>query len=106
MPVAPFPRWLLCPYCRLLAPIQSGLFELKLDPYRKDRSRYVHRICNKPGKPPTAVPARFLVACENGHLTIFPGSSSFTRARRIAAMSFGSMNLGRQVKWRTFRWSA
>src|SRR5262249_39756864 len=33
VPVAPFPRWLLCPYCRLLAPIQSGLFELRLDPY-------------------------------------------------------------------------
>ena len=72
VPVAPFPRWLLCPYCRLLAPIQSGLFELKLDPYRKDRSRYVHRICNKKGKPPTAVPARFLVACEHGHLSDFP----------------------------------
>jgi len=74
VPVAPFPRWLLCPYCRLLAPIQSGLFELKLDPYRKDRSRYVHRICEKKriGKPPTAVPARFLVACENGHLDDFP----------------------------------
>ena len=53
-------------------PIQSGLFELKLDPYRKDRSRYVHRICRKQGKPPTAVPARFLVACEGGHLDDFP----------------------------------
>ena len=72
VPVAPFPRWLLCPYCRLLAPIQSGLFELKLDPYRKDRSRYAHRNCKKPGKPPTAVPARFLVACANGHLDDFP----------------------------------
>jgi hypothetical protein len=72
VPVAPFPRWLLCPYCRLLAPIQSGLFELRLDPYRKDRSRYVHRICNKKGKPPTAVPARFLIACEHGHLDDFP----------------------------------
>src|SRR6516162_2891159 len=72
VPVAPFPRWLLCPFCRLLAPIQSGLFELKLDPYRRDRSRYVHRICSKKGKPPTAVPARFLVACQNGHLTDFP----------------------------------
>ncbi len=28
----------MCPYCRLLAPIQSGLFELRLDPYRKDRA--------------------------------------------------------------------
>lgn len=72
VPVAPFPRWLLCPYCRLLAPIQSGLFELRLDPYRKDRSRYVHRICKKPGKPPTVVPARFLIACDHGHLDDFP----------------------------------
>jgi len=72
VPVAPFPRWLLCPYCRLLAPIQSGLFDLKLDPYKKDKNRYVHRICRKPGKPPTAVPARFLVACDHGHLDDFP----------------------------------
>ncbi len=72
VPVAPFPRWLLCPFCRLLAPIQSDLFELKLDPYRRDRSRYVHRICNKKGKAPTAVPARFLVACERGHFDDFP----------------------------------
>ena len=67
-----FVAGVICPHCRLLAPIQSGLFELKLDPYRKDRSRYVHRICKKPGKPPTVVPARFLVACENGHLDDFP----------------------------------
>ena len=72
VPVAPFPRWLLCPYCRLLAPIHSDLFELKLDAYRRDRSRYVHRRCRKPGKPPTVVPARFLVACEAGHLDDFP----------------------------------
>ena len=72
VPVAPFPRWQVCPYCRLLAPIQSGLFELRLDPYRKDKSRYVHRICKRPGKPPTVVPARFLVACEHGHLDDFP----------------------------------
>jgi hypothetical protein len=72
VPVAPFPRWLLCPNCRLLAPIQSGLFELKLDVYRKDRCRYVHRICNKAVKPPTVIPARFLVACEKGHLDDFP----------------------------------
>ena len=48
VPVAPFPRWLVCPYCRLLAPLQSGLFELKLDPYRKDRSR-IAPTENRPG---------------------------------------------------------
>ena len=34
----------------------SGLFELKLDPYRTDQSRYVHANCTKPGKPPTVGP--------------------------------------------------
>ena len=33
-----------------------GCSSLRLDPYRKDRSRYVHRICKKPGKPPTVGP--------------------------------------------------
>ncbi len=72
VPVAPFPRWHVCPQCRLLAPLQSGLFELKLDPYRRDRSRYVHRICPRQSKAPTVVPARFLVACDHGHLDDFP----------------------------------
>ena len=75
VPVAPFPRWLLCPRCRLLAPVGSDLFELKVELFRKDRTRYVHRNCNKPEKAnvqPTAVPARFLVACEYGHLDEFP----------------------------------
>lgn len=72
VPVAPFPRWLLCPYCRLLAPIQSDLFELKLDPFHRDRSRYIHRNCSNFKRKQTAVPARFLVACEDGHLDDFP----------------------------------
>lgn len=80
VPVAPFPRWQVCPRCRLLAPIHSGLFELKLDLYKKDRSRYVHRIC-RALKPPTVVPARFLVACENGHMDDFPWVEYVHRGR-------------------------
>ena len=72
VPIAPFPRWLLCPYCRLLAPIESSLFELKTDIFRPERTRYVHSICKKRGKPPVAVPARFLLACKKGHLDDFP----------------------------------
>ena len=30
VPVAPFPRWMVCPRCRLLAPLDSGLFEPKV----------------------------------------------------------------------------
>ncbi|QDV35688.1 DUF1998 domain-containing protein [Tautonia plasticadhaerens] len=72
VPVAPFPRWMVCPRCRRLAPLSSGQFVLKADPYSPDRARYVHENCRVPGKLPTAVPARFVVACKNGHLDDFP----------------------------------
>ena len=72
VPVAPFPRWMLCPSCRLLAPLHSGLFDLKADPFRPDRTRYVHINCNKRVTPPVVLPARFLVACMRGHLDDFP----------------------------------
>jgi hypothetical protein len=75
IPVAPFPSWMICPKCRLLAPLQSNLFELKQNPYRINDTRYVHKNCPKTGKfPPTVLPVRFLVACENGHLDDFPWS--------------------------------
>ena len=45
VPVAPFPRWLVCSACRLLAPISSALFEPKVEPYRPDKTRYVHPGC-------------------------------------------------------------
>lgn len=71
VPVIPFPRYLRCPICQLLAPFDSGLFDFKPDQYRPDRSKYVHANCNKANRP-TAVPARFLVACRDGHLDDFP----------------------------------
>jgi hypothetical protein len=71
VPVAPFPRWLRCPRCRLLADVDSGLFELKPEPYRADRVRYVHD-CTTKGRPPTALAVRFLLACRAGHHDDFP----------------------------------
>lgn len=71
VPVAAFPRWLVCSRCRLLAPIGSGLFEAKVYAYRPDKAQYVHN-CTTQGAAPTALPARFLVACSNGHLDDFP----------------------------------
>ena len=71
VPVAPFPRWLVCSRCRLLAPLGSGLFEAKVAAYRPDKTRYVHN-CTTQGAAPTAVPARFMAACPNGHLDDFP----------------------------------
>ena len=71
VPVVPFPRWLRCPRCQMLAPIDSGLFQLKQHPYRPDLTKYVHANCTRT-KPPAAVPARFIVACPRGHLDEFP----------------------------------
>ena len=72
VPVASFPRWVVCPACRLLAPLGSGLFALKADPYRPDRTRHVHQNCRSVGRAPAVNPARFLVGCERGHLDDFP----------------------------------
>jgi hypothetical protein len=74
VPVAPFPRWLRCPLCNLLAPIDDGLFTLMPDPWRPERTTYVHEGCskNRARRPPSAYPARYLMTCANGHLDDFP----------------------------------
>ncbi|MBD2450098.1 DUF1998 domain-containing protein [Nostoc sp. FACHB-152] len=72
IPVAPFPGWMVCPKCRLLAPLYP-YFQLKENPYRPDQTRYVHLNCSKSQKKdPTAIPSRFLVSCDRGHLDDFP----------------------------------
>lgn len=72
IPVAVFPRWWVCPACRILAPLRSGLFELDKHPYHPDRTVYRHKNCTVARKPPEVIPARILVACEFGHLDDFP----------------------------------
>ncbi len=71
VPVAVFPRWLFCPRCQILAPVESGLFKFKPDLYRPDRTCYVHENCSK-ARAPQVSPARFVVVCPNGHLDDFP----------------------------------
>ncbi len=81
VPVSPFPRWLRCTGCHLLAGINDAgtrpfSFE-NVNRYRPDEARFVHD-CRPaaPGrgrsKPPTVVPARFVTACPAGHLDEFP----------------------------------
>lgn len=75
VPVLPFPRWMRCPKCDLLsasvANDGTGLFNLKTYPGRPDQSRFVHTNCTK-AKAPTVIPARFVVACTDGHIDEFP----------------------------------
>lgn len=71
VPVRPFPRWLRCVRCGTLAEFDSGLFEIKENPYRPEETRFIHKVCEKQGQS-DAVPARFLMACRSGHLDDFP----------------------------------
>ncbi|MFN6166947.1 MAG: DrmB family protein [Pseudanabaena sp.] len=71
IPVAPFPTWMVCPKCDLLAPITDGLFELKTPRNRHSEAAYHHINCTK-GITPRVIPVRFLTACEKGHLDDFP----------------------------------
>jgi hypothetical protein len=71
IPVRPFPRWLRCVKCGLLAEYDSGLFDIKENPYRPEQTHFVHANCEK-GSNADAVPARFMLACRNGHLDDFP----------------------------------
>ena len=77
VPVRPFPRWLRCVKCGLLSEYDIGLFKLKEAWNRPESTRFVHKDCkgsrgDQPAKDADAVPARFLVACRNGHLDDFP----------------------------------
>jgi len=73
VPVALFPTWLRCSHnkCNQLAPANGGLFELLTNPYAPESTRYVHNCRGTGHKRPTAVPARFVLACEDGHLDDF-----------------------------------
>lgn len=77
VPVVPFPRWLRCVKCGLLSEYDLGLFELKENRYRPELTRFVHKACkgskgDQRARDADAVPARFLLACRNGHLDDFP----------------------------------
>ncbi|MEI7644067.1 MAG: DUF1998 domain-containing protein [Chloroflexales bacterium] len=84
VPVNLFPRWFSCPVCDQIAPWSDGIFELRGDHVHAERAKVVHLTCPGPRRRasgaeapkvkvvPQVVPARFLVACENGHLDDFP----------------------------------
>jgi hypothetical protein len=74
VPVTPFPQHMRCPLCERLAPRMRDIFDLQANPYRPERTKYLHSNCQRSvsGKRPPVVPARFLVACERGHLDDFP----------------------------------
>lgn len=73
VPVGLFPTWLRCAHnkCNQLARADGGLFELVTNGYSPERTRFVHSCRDERTKRPPAVPARFVLACEDGHLDDF-----------------------------------
>ncbi len=72
VPVGLFPSWVRCSQCNRLGRADGGLFELLKDSVQPDRIRYVHPCSGRGGTRPVAVPARFVLACDEGHLDDFP----------------------------------
>jgi hypothetical protein len=81
VPAIVFPQWLRCTGCNKLAPLSTFAYR-NTHPYRPDEAQFEHVGCpgfakgNKGGgnKRSIALPARYLLACENGHLDEFPYS--------------------------------
>lgn len=75
VPARVFPQWLRCTGCDLLGKVSQFEY-VNTQPYRTDLARFEHVRC--PGRSGsgrgtrTAVPARYLLACVNGHLDEFP----------------------------------
>jgi len=69
VPAYPFPRWMRCTKCKVLARIDQGVFEPDVDPVRTHKSRFFHQ-CG--GKKHLAQPVRVVAACAKGHLDDFP----------------------------------
>ncbi len=74
VPVSVFPGWLRCSdtRCNYLGRNTFSVFELLGHSFAPDKIRYVHNCRGSGGKRPTAVPARFVLACPAGHLDDFP----------------------------------
>lgn len=78
IPSRVFPQWMRCTGCDLLGPI-SRFGYTNTHPYRTDEARFEHEKCtgrsgakDRKSRRSTAVPARYLLVCANGHLDEFP----------------------------------
>lgn len=72
VPVGLFPSWLRCSVCNRLGRVSAGLFDRLDSLYRPEQTRYVHNCKGTGWSRPVAVPGRFILACDQGHLDDFP----------------------------------
>ena len=109
VPARVFPQWLRCTGCDLLAPVSTGAVHLRESPTRigPTGADFVHEKCKgwaQPGQAAkagpgrrsnSAVPARYLIACVNGHLDEFPYDAvGAPRSRAVPASRFRHCGCG------------
>ena len=84
IPARVFPQWLRCTGCNRLASVSQQVFEFKnVLRFRPDQAQFIHKNCkgwsgdknkrsDRRGRDQPTVPARYMIACQNGHLDEFP----------------------------------
>ncbi|MEV7968889.1 DUF1998 domain-containing protein [Sphaerisporangium sp. NPDC088356] len=72
VPVMPFPSWMRCTACNLLARVDSQAFGFENDKPRKPHEAKFFHECGRGNKKRLVVGARFLLGCTAGHLDDFP----------------------------------
>ncbi|GAA4188095.1 DUF1998 domain-containing protein [Streptosporangium oxazolinicum] len=72
VPVFPFPSWMRCTTCNLLAPIDTQAFGFQNDKARKPHEAQFFHECGRGNRKRRVVGARFVLACAAGHLDDFP----------------------------------
>ncbi|MEV7185572.1 DUF1998 domain-containing protein [Kitasatospora sp. NPDC093102] len=72
VPITPFPQWLRCTACNVLAAVDSEEFAfINSNPRTPHEAKFVHD-CTPGRRKPLAVAARFTLVCTAGHLDEFP----------------------------------
>jgi Domain of unknown function (DUF1998) len=98
VPSRVFPQWLRCTGCDMLAPL-SHFEYTNVHPYRADLACFEHAKCTgRPGSTHkaakrTAVPARYLLACVDGHLDEFPYDLWVHHGKRCQKAEFPALRM-------------
>lgn len=99
-----FPQWLRCTGCNLLSPVSHEQFTyVNGNRYRPDQAQFLHENCKgwsadgkatqRKASKQSAVPARYLIACVNGHLDEFPYDAWVHRGSRCTNATFPQLRM-------------
>ncbi|MEU3168536.1 DUF1998 domain-containing protein [Streptosporangium sp. NPDC006930] len=99
VPARVFPQWLRCTGCDMLAPLASFAYT-NTHPYRADLACFEHARCtgrmsdkSRRATRRSAVPARYLLACVDGHLDEFPYDLWVHRGKPCAEAEFPALKM-------------